>query len=228
VKKDLKSANAKAWAKLKKLEALAERGIDGERLVAQRMLKKLKARLDFSGPAPAETPDLFRGKFKGASQARHVYSFNQGELDVANSVKWAIEAATGIRCVYRGCDLLAEAAPGSAKQLTGIAGQIAVSFRTLISQFSAVAGVTPTDRRTFIMGLYDGMMNDPRDTGQPLPSRPRSKAKSRAKTPAASPAGNLHVHPYTIACGLGKQIRFSVPLSEIVAELQAVTLKRLN
>jgi hypothetical protein len=228
VKKDLKLANAKAWAKLKKLEALAERGIDGERLVAQRMLKKLKARLDFSGQAPAETPDLFRGKFKGASQARHVYCFKPCELDVANSVKWAIEAATGIRCVYRGCDLLAEASPGTAKQLTGIAEHIAQSFLTLIAQFSAVAGVTATDRRTFIMGLYDGMMNDQRDAGQPLPSRPRSKAKGRAKTPVANPASNLHVHPYTIACGLGRQIRFSVPLTEIVAELQAVTQKRLN
>jgi hypothetical protein len=227
VKKDLKKANAKAWARLKKLEALAERGIDGERLVAQRKLKQLRARLDFSGAEPDETPDLFQGAFKQSNQARRVYSFSEAEVDVANSVKWAIENATGIRCSYRGRDLVAEAALGTANRLTDIAEHIAVSFRTLIEKFSAVTGVSATDRRTFIMGLYDGMMNDPRNAGQPLPGRAGLKKKGRAKKPAVSTASDLHVHPYTVAFGLGRQIRFSVPLGEIVADLEAATQKRL-
>ncbi len=196
MKKDLKTANAKAWAKLKKLEALAERGVDGERLVAQRKLKQLRARLDFSGAEPAETPDLFQGAFKQSNQARRVYSFSEAEVDVANSVKWAIENATGIHCAYRDRDLVAEASLGTANRLTDIAEHIAVSFRTLIAKFSAVTGVSATDRRTFIMGLYDGMMNDPRNAGQPLPSRAGLKKRSGQETGSEpgqrSPCPSLH------------------------------------
>jgi hypothetical protein len=228
VKADLKPASAKAWAMLQKLEALAERGIDGERLAADRKLKRLKARFDFGGSAPAGTPDLFRGTFRRSSKAKRICSFSQDEVDVANSVKWAIETASGIHCLYRDRDLMAEATPATANRLAGIAEHIALSFRTLIAQFCAVDGVSVTDRRAFIMGLYDGMMNDPRDAGQPLPSRPRSKKRARAKKPAVSPATDLHIHPYTVAFGLGRQIRFAVPLQEIAAELEGVTRKRLG
>ena len=228
MKADLKPASAKAWAKLRKLEALAERGIDGERLAAQRKIKRLKARFDFSGLEPAETPDLFQGTFRRSDRARRICSFTQAELDVANSVKWAIETATGIHCLYRDRDLMAEAAPATANRLAGIAEHIAHSFRTLITQFSAVDGVSVTDRRAFIMGLYDGMMNDPRNAGQPLPSCPRLKRRGRPRKPAVSPATDLHIHPYTVAFGLGKQIRFSVPLQEIAAELEGVTRRRLT
>ena len=148
---------------------------------------------------------------------------------MANSVvKWAIETATGIHCLYRERFLLAEAAPGTANRLAAIAEQIAHSFRALIARFSAVDGVSAADRGVFVMGLYDGMMNELRDVGQPLPSRPRLKRKARARKPALSPATGLHVHPYTLAVGLGRQIRFSVPLQQIAAELEAVTLRRLT
>jgi hypothetical protein len=213
---------------LKKLEALAARGIDGEKLAAQRKVDRLKARFDFSAPAPAETPDLFQGTFRRSSNARRIWSFAQTEFDVANSVKWAVETATGIPCLYRQRDLLAEATPATANRLAGIAEQIAHSFRTLIAQFSAIDGVSVTDRGVFVMGLYDGMMNEPRDVGQPLPSRPGVKRRPRSKKPAPNPATGLHIHPYTVAFSLGRQIRFSVPLREIAAELQTVIQKRLT
>jgi hypothetical protein len=228
VKADLKPATTKARAMLKKLEALAERGIDGERLAARRKIARLKARFDFSGPAPAETPDLFRGAFRRSSTARRIWSFGDTEFDVANSVKWAIETATGIYCLYRERVLLAEAAPGTANRLAAIAEQIAHSFRALIARFSVVDGVSAADRGVFVMGLYDGMMNELRDVGQPLPSRPGLKRKARARKPALSPATGLHVHPYTLAVGLGRQIRFSVPLQQIAAELEGVTRRRLT
>src|SRR5437868_5521454 len=60
VKTNLKSPNEKARALFKKLQALAERGIDGEKISAQKKLARLKARFDFAGPDPAETPDLFQ------------------------------------------------------------------------------------------------------------------------------------------------------------------------
>jgi len=224
----LKTANSKARALLNKLQALAERGIDGEKTADQKKIARLKARFDFTAPDPAEPPDLFLGSFKRASKAQWIYSFGGHEVDVANSVKWAIESATKIPCLHRGRDLLAEARPSTANRLTDIAGHIANSFRTLIDQFSAVDGVSVTDRSVFVMGLYDGMMNEVRNVGQRLPSRPGSTKMPKGKKRVVTQAAGLHIHPYTVAVSLGKQIRFSVPLEQIAAELAAVIQGKLT
>jgi hypothetical protein len=228
MKANLKPANSKARALLKKLQALAERGIDGERISAQKKIARLKARLDFTEPDPTETPDLFLGSFKRSTKARWIYTFGRHEFDVANSVKWAIESATKIPCVYRDGALLAEAAPGTANRLTDIAAHIANSFRTLLDKFTAVDGVSEKDRGVFVMGLYDGMMNEARNVGQRLPSRPGPTKMHKGKKRAATVATGLHIHPYTVALSLGKQIRFSAPLEQIAAELEAVTQKCLT
>ena len=223
----MKPANAKARELLEKLQALAERGIDGERTAAQYKLARLKARFDFSGAQPVETPDLFQGSFKRARKALWVYTFGVKDFDVANSVKWAIESATHIPCVWRNGDLMAEATPGTAKKLTEIAEHIAGSFYALLEQFGGVAGVTKEDRGVFVMGLYDGMMNEARSVGQRLPSRNGLKKTRKPKRGEAPPAPGLNIHPYTVGLGLGKQIRFSVPLEQIAAELAAVVQKHL-
>ena len=84
------------------------------------------------------------------------------------------------------------------------------------------------DRGIFVRGLYDGMMNEARGAGQRLPSRPVAQKTSKAKKRAATNASNLHIHPYTVAVSLGKHIRFSAPLEQITAELEAVTKKHLS
>jgi hypothetical protein len=227
VKKDLKTANARARALLKKLQALAERGIDGEKASAQRKIARLKARFDFSAPDPEETPDLFSGSFKRASTARRVYCFGGNELDVANAVKWAIESAAKIPCVYRGTELLAEASPATARKLTDIAEHITLSFRSLIGGFVAVSGVTTDDRNAFVMGLYDGMMNEVRSVGQRLPGGAHAKKTRGPKKKTVAHQPRLNIHPYTVALSLGKQIRFSVTLEQINAELEAAVRKHL-
>jgi hypothetical protein len=226
----LTPANSKARALLKKLEALAERGIDGEKLTARRKIARLKARFDFGQPDESETPDLFSGSFKPARTARKIYSFAPQDFDVANSVKWAIESATKIPCVFRHGELMAEAAPGTARKLTEISAHIAGSFRALIEKFGAVDGVTASDRSVFVMGLYDGMMNETRMTGQRLPGRPQTKKARKGKkaaAPATPAASGLHVHPYTVGSSLGRQIRFSAPLEQITAELEQATRKHI-
>jgi hypothetical protein len=224
---DLKPANSKARALLKKLLALAERGIDGEKASAQRKIRRLKARFDFSGPEPAETPDLFRGTFKSSATARPICSFGPNEFEVANAVKWAIESATRIQCVHRDRALLAEASPAAARRLEAIALHIVSSFRALLDKFNAVESVSAADRGVFVMGLYDGMMNETRNVGQPLPSRPGAAKWRKGKKRSAPRAASLHIHPYTLAVGLGRQIRFSAPLEEIAAELDAALRKCL-
>ncbi len=227
MKTNLKPANSKARALLKKLLALAERGIDGEKASAQRKIRRLKARFDFSAPEPAETPDLFSGSFRRSDAPRPIYTFGPSEFEVANAVKWAIESATRIQCVYRDRELLAEASPATARRLGEIALHIASSFRALLEKFSAVGGVSADDRGVFVMGLYDGMMNDTRNSGQPLPSRPGLAKRQRGRKRAAPRTAGLHVHPYTLAVGLGKQIRFSAPVEEIAAELEVALRKCL-
>jgi hypothetical protein len=224
----LKPATPKAWAVLTKLQALAERGVAGERTAAQHKIDRLKARFDFSGSVPTETPDLFQGRFQGAGKARRICTFARAEFDLANAVKWAIENATGIHCLHRDGDLLAEASPATAKRLSAIAGHIATAFRALIAQFDQVAGPNLADRGAFVMGLYDGMMNEARDVGQPLPGRAPVKKKGRATRAVVNTGGGLHVHPYTLAVGLGRQIRFSVPLAEITAELDDAIRRALT
>jgi hypothetical protein len=227
MKSSLKPAGTKAWALLRKLQSLAERGIDGERLAAQHKIARLKARYDFSGLEPAEPLDLFSGNFKPSATARRVCSFKDGEVDVANAVKWAIESATKISCLFRGNDLRAEAAPATARRLGDIAAHITLHFRSLLDRFSAFDGVTVGDRAAFAMGLYDGMMNESRSEGQALPKRFRANKKRKTKKADPAPDARLNAHPYTIALGLGRQIRFSAPLAEITAELEAQAPKPL-
>ena len=223
----MKPANAKIRALFRKLQALAERGMDGEKVVAQRKLARLTARYDLSVLAAIDTPDLFSGRFASSSAARRIYSFNSNELDVANAVKWAIESATRIHCVHRGADLLAEATPATARKLVEISDYIANSFRGLLARFCGLHGVSLADRSAFLMGLYDGMMNETRSAGQRLPGRSHTAKKRRTKSPASDAAG-VNVHPYAIAVGLGKQIRFSAPLEQITAELDVVATKYLS
>jgi hypothetical protein len=221
-------ANSRARALLKKLQALAERGIEGERASAQKKIDRLKARFDFSAPDPAATPDLFSGRFNRSTSARPIFSFSANEFEVANAVKWAIESATKMRCLHRGREVLAEATPATARRLEQIALHIASSFRALLDKFSAVEGVNAADRTVFVMGLYDGMMHEARRAGQRLPSRPNLAKRPRGRKSTSSRATALHVHPYTLALGLGRQIRFSVPLELIAAELEIATRKCLT
>ena len=143
-------------------------------------------------------------------------------------MKWAIESATKIHCVHRGADLLAEATPAAARRLREICHHIAQSFRALLAGFCGLSGVTAADRSVFLMGLYDGMMNDTRSAGQRLPGRSPFAKKRRTGKALAGPSAGVHVHPYTIAVGLGKKIRFSAPLEQITAELEMVAPKFLS
>src|SRR5580704_3042230 len=112
----MKPANTKARALLAKLERLsdpANGGTGGEVANAKRKLATLKARFDFNAPAPDCAKDIF-ADFKYTRRigfAAQVYTFQAAEFDIANSVKWAIETATGVPCSFRVCVLMTQAAP---------------------------------------------------------------------------------------------------------------------
>lgn len=194
-----------------KLTALAEQGIAGERISAKNKLERLKGKFDFSQPDPQEM--LFSGKFTQASAATLIWKFQPWEMDTANAVKWAIETAARIPCVFRSGELLAQANAPTAARLKEIAGTIAAGFDTLWTKYTAAPGTLASDRSCFVLGLYEGMMAEHREN-EALPARRVPKQKRGVKIPAG-----VTIHPYTIAATLGKRIRFCVPIGEIAGEL---------
>jgi hypothetical protein len=54
------------------------------------------------------------------------------------------------------------------------------------------------------------------------------KKVRKGKKGTETTASCLHVHPYTVGSSLGRQIRFSVPLEQITAELAEATQKQIG
>lgn len=202
-----------------KLKTLAERGINGEKDVAQAKLARLEKRYDFYTPNNEGT-DIFAGVFISAPDHHRapVMRFATEDLDIANFVKWAIEHETGVPCLFHGPELLAQADPTTANKLHEIAKLVAMSFRLLWQQFSNTPSVNPADRSSFVLGLYEGMMDEVR-TNEALPKRAHVDKVRKAKKGSVAKPAELVLHPYTIATGLGKQVRFSVPFLDIAGEL---------
>ncbi len=220
----LKPAPAKARSLLHKLEALAaiqSHGTDAEREAAKKKVDRLRKRFDFGAPPPMECTDVFAGcKFVPATIAQQVWSCGRAEYDVMSAVKWSLESATGIQCSYRNGDLLAAATPSTATKLAEISTHIAESFRALLAKFAAVDGWNKHDRPLFVRGLLDGVLGETRQEGQPLPTRhvqPLRRSKPRKGALAIAPG--LGIHPYHAALELGRQIRFSATVDDVIAEL---------
>ena len=236
----MKPANQTARALLEKLERLADPangGTPDEIATANHKLERLRNRYDFSAPDPAANGqmDIFAGirSKRKARRAAHLYTFHPNDREVANSVKWAIEEATGIPCYFCGEDLTAAVTAGTANRLAKVASHISQSFKTLLDQLGTLQGVTPSDRRLFVRGLYDGMMNDARGVGERLPGdgnvhRGRRRAKKTKKKSSTERPPQLAVHPYSVALALGRQIRFAAPVDTIAAELERATQAALG
>lgn len=200
----------------KALSELAARGINGEKENARVKLARLAERYDFT-QKPVSMLDLFKGVFKRAPGFT-VPVGTIAEMDIASAVKWAIEARTGIPCRFQGETLLAEATQGTARTLQGIVSTVAPAFLRLWQTYEAAGGLR-ADRNCFMLGLFEGMMNEEREPGQPLPARgAEPRIKRRGKCPP--PAPGLAVHPYSLATRYGRQIRFSVPVAEVERELK--------
>jgi hypothetical protein len=90
---------------------------------------------------------------------------------------------------------LAEATPATARKLVEISGYITQSFRALLARFCGLNGVSVADRSAFLMGLYDGMMNETRSAGQRLPERSHRAKKQKARK--SSDTAGVSVHPWS-------------------------------
>ena len=215
--KPKRKAGVKILATLAKLDALAAApGTPEEGKRAAERGAAIRARYDCT--RPEDRPgDIFYGRFQRAPTAIPIADIP--DLQIESAVKWAIENQTGIPCTIRGAQLCAEAAPATAAKLGTIAATISHGFRVLWQTFQA-APVVDSDRSLFYRGLYDGMMNDQRQNGEPLPARTVPHRKGRTKRQALGHVAGLHIHPYSVAVDLGRQLRFSTPIADITAELQ--------
>ena len=220
-----KIASNRTRALLAKLQALAATpGTEDEGKAAQAKVEKLQKRYDFS-QVDVSKDDIFAGKFSPSPMAVGVFKFN-GDCVIANAVKWAIEASTGIQCAWNGEELRAQAAPSSAARLADIALSVSESFRELWNQFAKALGVNPADRGVFVMGLYDGMMDEIKPAL--LPGRSAKPVRAaRAKKKAVASPGGIALHPYSVAVDCGRQVRFSTPWNVIAADLENSVPKQI-
>lgn len=220
-----------------KLRQLAERGIDGEAESARKKLARLEARYDFDAAPEMDEINLFAGftARRSSGKAKVLKTTNGCSSDIASFIKWALRSAFNIEGALQikpdgNIALVVEADSESVPTLNRIAGVIRSSFEALWAQFALLPGATERDAKTFLLGLYDGMMDDARAAGTPLPARtPQKKAKGRARKNAVAHVPGLAIHPYTVALDLGRKIRLSVPIGAIVEELgEQERIARLN
>lgn len=203
----------------RKLAELVERGIDGERDAAKIKLARLEARFDFTQAEPGG-PSIFDGVFRPSTTAIRLEAFTPAEVELAGFIKWAIENGAGIRGIWRGCELWVEAEPESLPQLRRLAEIVRTSFAELWQGFEGAPTVRPADRKSFQLGLYDGMMAEAWPSGKPLPAVHVEPVKrKRAKKTALAQGPSVTLHPYSIALELGRKIRFAVPIGEIAKAL---------
>jgi len=224
------AANTKARETRGKLEALAERGIDGEKLSAEKKLARFIARYDWTLPNPddAKTQDLFAGTFARLPGATGLLPFNQSEMDIGFFVLWAIRDTTKIPCAFRDGILVAETGGKTGSKLADIALTIKTNLEKLWEQYAATPGANAADRGNFLLGLYEGMLNEIR-SNEALPRRIIHKTKAaRARKNSVAIAPGLTFHPYTVAVNLGKQIRLCAPLESITQELDRTIKGELN
>lgn len=218
-------ATEKARDRLAKLEALADPargGTPSECAAAAAKVARLKRTFDFTGLPEPTTHDMFKEarSFRRGSQALFVAALERHEMEIGSCVKWAIEVSSPIHCVFTGDTLRAEADGRTAAKLQDIASAIIGAYRAVLHKFDAIDGVTTADRSAFLRGLTDGMLGETRPDGQRLPSRRCRRISQRpAKRQAVATAPRLSVHPYSLAWPLGRQIRFSATIEEIVADL---------
>lgn len=211
----MRTPTRNAWKLRKALQALVERGIEGEAETAGRKLHRLESRYDFSA---GEMESLFSGKFHRSGRAVFLTLFEPGEMTVAGFVKWAIENGTKIPAIWRNDGLWVEADSESLPRLQRLADTVRIAFVELWRNFAAAPGVRSGDRQLFMLGLYDGMMADSWQAGKALPVSAPAKNEKRGKSVART---GLTLHPYSVAVELGQGIRFNTPIAELTDQLSA-------
>lgn len=209
-----------------KLHALAhcEGAHRGEREGAGRRLVALEAKYDFT--LTPESDDVFSGIVGtvASGTAQKLMTFDSADSDIAALAQWALSHRYKVSMTIRTPDpranaLWVEADAASLPALRKIADHIRAQFSALWRTMAGNPTVTAGDRRPFLLGLYDGMMDDPRAPGSMLPARSFPDVQRKGKKKALALAPGLAVHPYTLALDLGRRIRLRASVAETTKQL---------
>lgn len=209
-----------------KLKSLADAGVNGEKTNALEALAKLEARLDFDAAIEEDAGDLFAGIHITpcrSGESHCLLEFEPQDSDIAAFVKWTLENRFSIRGSFRAIDnrqtIWIEARAFDMPALVKLAEGIRSDFAKLWDDFRQLTASTAGARKPFVMGLYDGLMNETRPAGQMLPPvRVAPLGKAKRKAVAAAPG--VAIHPYSIALDLGHRIRVSTPVTTVAREME--------
>lgn len=213
------------------LSSLAQRGVGGEADNARQKLARLESRFDFTAPEPDDPEDIFANVEITfiPGDYRELFHYEPAEVTAAAFVKWALETRFKVSGLFRqngtAPALWIECSDASLPTMRHLAGIIRSAFAELWREYLKTPGVEAGCRRAFELGIYDGMMDDPREHAQLLPpatvrvdkTKRKTKRKAKAKSPAIPPG--VAIHPYTLAVELGRKVRLSTPIGEVIAEL---------
>mgnify|MGYP003517036258 CR=1 FL=1 len=224
----MKPATIEQFELREKLQRLATDGVGGEAESARARLARLESRCDFS-VAILRAGDIFTDAaavLPNRMDCHPVGIALRVDEPHASFVKWAIDEGFKIESRWRtrpdgtgelcAC-VLARSIPNVAKA----AAHIAESFGALWKTFRALPGATDADCRSFMLGLYDGMIGTARKAGEKLPPKAAQTVKAKkGRKKAVAIAPGLSIHPYEVAVPLGERVRMSAPLADLEHELQ--------
>lgn len=211
-----------------KLQRLASDGIDGERASAAAKLKRLETKYDFSVKIE-RAGDIFTDAaavIANRADARALGIALRIADPHAAFVKWAIDEGFQIESRWRQrpdgtAELCACVMARSLPNVAKAAAHIAESFGALWKTFRALPGATDADCRSFMLGLFDGVVGAERKNGEKLPPKPAVPVKhAKGKRKSVAVAHGLSIHPYEVAVPLGERVRMSAPLAELEHDLQ--------
>lgn len=209
-----------------RLRAMRERGTEHEAKVAQIKITRLEARFNLSETAidEPEGEDLFNTltSCRRAKNLRKILPVAPDEEEIGSNIKWVFLHRWKVECRWKHepngrCGLFAAVDADSARKLQSIGVVIADAYRTLWKQYSGSHALRARERTPFFCGLYDGLMETPRASGERIPmasgltKKTRRKKAARVNPKDAAPP-EVSVHPYEIACALGKLIRTNTPI----------------
>jgi len=216
------------------LLAMEERGTKHESVTAAEKISRLKKRYDVDAPpkAPEETAEDLFSEAKNIhpdASLRSLIVFKMEDSSVGNLVKWVITEAFNVKSVWRSVsestqtELFVGAKKEDIPHLRHIAHVINERFNSLWEHFRATTSADAGDEPSFHIGLYDGLMRDPRKPGQGTPMRApkRTRKQTRKKAPRTDDK-SIRPHAYSVALELGAQIRLNRSMGDITSILDGL------
>ena len=215
------------------LLVMAERGTTHEKTNATEKIARIKKRYDVDAKPSTEAEpkdDLFAKAASiqpDSSEMRSLVIFKMQDAAVGNLVKWVLSEAFKIKSVWRTVadsaqtELFVGAKEEDLPHLRHIAHVVNERFNSLWDHFSTTTSADPSDESSFHLGLYDGIMREPRKPGQGTPIRAQKRKRGRTQKTKKSDQ-SVRPHAYSVGLELGAEIRLNRSITDIRSLIDAL------